>query len=264
MINFDIDVKDNLIHSITNPISINLCANGVLAVGAKPIMAEHPKEVGQVTKNAKALAVNIGNITDARMESIMIASKVARDNNIPCVIDVVGVSCIDFRKEYAIKYINEIKPTVIKGNVSEILALLGKESTSGIDAKTIVDENNLEEIAVDIEKFSKLSGAIVVATSKVDIITNGQDTYYIDNGSSMMPYVTGTGCLLNCLIGTYLSGTKDYLNACVVATAKLNICGELSETEKGTGDFQVTLINNLSTISNTALKEKIKLKWRKL
>ena len=34
--------KRPLIHCITNPISINQCANVILAAGARPIMAEHP------------------------------------------------------------------------------------------------------------------------------------------------------------------------------------------------------------------------------
>ena len=79
-----------LIHCITNPISINDCANVVLALGAKPIMAEHPKEVHEITALAKALAVNLGNITDARAESIFISGGVAKNAQIPCVIDVVG------------------------------------------------------------------------------------------------------------------------------------------------------------------------------
>ena len=64
-----------LIHCITNPISINDCANFVLASGAKPIMAEHPLEVEEITSRANALAVNIGNITDARLKSIRLAAK---------------------------------------------------------------------------------------------------------------------------------------------------------------------------------------------
>lgn len=90
-----------LIHCITNPISINDCANVVLALGAKPIMAEHPKEVHEITALAKALAVNLGNITDARAESIFISGGVAKNAQIPCVIDVVGAACSALRMELA-------------------------------------------------------------------------------------------------------------------------------------------------------------------
>ena len=112
-----------LIHCITNPISINDCANVVLALGAKPIMAEHPKEVHEITALAKALAVNLGNITDARAESIFISGGVAKNAQIPCVIDVVGVACSALRMELAQRFIRECAPCVIKGNLSEIKAL---------------------------------------------------------------------------------------------------------------------------------------------
>ena len=59
-----------LIHCITNPISIHDCANIILAAGARPIMAEHPAEVAEITAVASALMLNLGNITDARIESI--------------------------------------------------------------------------------------------------------------------------------------------------------------------------------------------------
>ena len=49
-----IKLQKPLIHCITNPISINQCANAVLALGAKPIMAEHPCEVSEITKTADA------------------------------------------------------------------------------------------------------------------------------------------------------------------------------------------------------------------
>ena len=49
--------KKPLIHCITNPISINQCANTILSVGAKPIMAEHPKEIKEITKNCDVLVL---------------------------------------------------------------------------------------------------------------------------------------------------------------------------------------------------------------
>ena len=87
-----------LIHCITNHISINDCANAVLAVGAKPIMAEHPAEVSEITASSKALAINLGNINDTRMKSILLSGKTAFENNIPAIIDIVGVACSSLRR----------------------------------------------------------------------------------------------------------------------------------------------------------------------
>ena len=88
-----------LIHCITNPISINQCANAILAVGGRPIMAEHPMEVAEITRTAKALMLNLGNITDARMESIRISAKTATENGIPILLDAVGVTCSQLRRD---------------------------------------------------------------------------------------------------------------------------------------------------------------------
>ena len=94
-----------LIHCITNPISINDCANLILAAGGRPIMAEHPGEVAEITATAAALAVNLGNITDVRMESMVLAGQAAREAGVPMVLDCVGVGCSSLRRRYAQDYL---------------------------------------------------------------------------------------------------------------------------------------------------------------
>ena len=60
----------------------NDCANAVLAIGGRPIMAEHPAEVADIASSAAALTVSLGNITDARAESMFLAGKaIKRMNN---------------------------------------------------------------------------------------------------------------------------------------------------------------------------------------
>ena len=114
-----IDIKEKvkidkpLIHCITNHITINDCANIVLSAYGKPIMAEHYEEVSDITSSASALAINIGNITDNRMKSIMISGKTANEKNIPSIIDIVGVSCSKLRLNFAINFIEKCKPSVI-------------------------------------------------------------------------------------------------------------------------------------------------------
>ena len=97
----------NLIHSITNPISINLCANGILALGCQPIMAEHPEEVEYITGISAASLLNLGNITDARMKSVQISAKAAISGNKPFVLDAVGVGCSELRRRLTLKLLAE-------------------------------------------------------------------------------------------------------------------------------------------------------------
>lgn len=233
--------KNPLVHCITNPISINQCANAVLAVGARPIMAEHPKEVGEITATAKALVLNLGNITDVRMESMMISSEVAAENGIPFVIDLVGIACSKLRRDFVHKLL-ENKPALIKGNYSEIMALYDTAyKSSGVDAD-FSDVNYIKDIAV---KLAQMYSCIVLASGKTDIVTDGEKTVYIKNGTPQLACVTGTGCMLGVLCGCYLSVCNNIYGA-VTACSVLGICGENAETDKGNGTFMVNLMDELS------------------
>lgn len=259
-----------LIHCITNPISINDCANAVLAVGAKPIMAEHPKEVAKITSMASVLAVNLGNITDARINSIMISGKTSLENNIPSVIDAVGVTCSDIRLELAKEYINVCRPAVIKGNISEIKVLNGLSSdAAGIDVSdkdTFSSDNEVKMKYTGelVKELAKKTNSVVVATGVVDTISDGSEVYYIKNGCEMMSSITGTGCMLNVLIASYISAGKytdtKILDNAICATALLGIAGERArdytlKNNAGLGTFHVRLLDEISLINAKTLCE---------
>ena len=249
-----------LIHCITNPIAINDCANAVLAVGAKPIMAEHPEEVEEITMTANALAVNLGNITDARMESMMRSGKVALAQGIPTIIDVVGVSCSKLRLNYARTYIKEMKPNVIKGNLSEIKALMGVPTTAiGVDVSTddAVNDNNLDQILELLSAYSKQTDAVILASGKRDLIVYKDMDFGIDNGVAQLGQITGTGCMLNVLVASFLSCNPP-LESAIYATALMGIAGELAETSTGTGTFRIKLMDNFSTLTRQQVLDKIK------
>jgi len=257
-IRHQIKAEKPLIHCITNHISINDCANVVLAVGAKPIMAEHPAEVSEITASSKALAVNLGNITDIRMKSIMISGKTAFEKNIPSIIDIVGVACSKLRLDFTKNFILECHPNVIKGNMSEVKALCGVESDAkGIDVgeRDAVTDDTIANNIVMLKSLSAKTGSVVVATGVVDIITDGTDTYLIKNGCEMLSMITGTGCMLNVLTATFISN-KNIIGGTVLATALMGICGELSYNVKGTGKFKATLLDSIFSISDYKLKEK--------
>lgn len=256
-----VKLKKPLIHYITNPISINDCANMILAVGAKPIMAEHPLEVSEITAVSKSLGVNLGNITDTRMKSMLISGKTAYENKISQVIDLVGVGCSKLRLDYARKFISECHPNVIKGNMSEIKAIYGiKSSAKGIDvgACDIITEQNFHKNIEIIKTLSMGTGAVVAATGVVDIISNGTYTYVIKNGCEMLSMITGTGCMLTGLIASYIS-SGSILEGTVLAIALMGICGELSQHVKGTGSFRTELIDNMFNISDDMITKKIRM-----
>ena len=50
--------KHPLVHNITNYVAATDCANITLTIGASPIMADEPKEVGEVTQISDGLVLN--------------------------------------------------------------------------------------------------------------------------------------------------------------------------------------------------------------
>ena len=243
-----------LIHCITNPISINQCANGILAIGARPMMAEHPKEVSEITRTAQALMLNLGNITDARMESMLCSAKTATEQNIPLLLDAVGIACSTLRREYVKDLLNTAIPTVIKGNYSEIQALYQDSyHCTGVDADSGLDVHTIDHAAISL---ARSLGTVILASGKVDIVTDGNHLYHIHNGTPLLSQITGTGCLQGALCASYLSA-KPGIEAVITGSSVLGICGELARTDRGTGTFLWHLMDNLSTLADTEIEENL-------
>lgn len=245
-----------LIHCITNPISINDCANAVLALGAKPIMAEHPLETAEITAMSDALCVNLGNITDVRLEGITAAAQSANKNDVPIIIDAVGVTCSRLRKDYCLSFIDSYKPKIIKGNAAEIKALAGESfAAKGIDS----NETDIKSTAECACRLSQKTGAVVVSSGKEDIVTNGEKTAIISNGCEMMSLLTGTGCMLGVVIGTFMSSGQIFDSA-VLGCGFFGICGELASSAHGTGTFRTMLMDNIFSLDNSTIYERIRVK----
>ena len=251
-------VKANspLIHCITNPISINQCANAILAVGARPMMAEHPDQVAEPTQTAQALLCNLGNITDARMQSIQIASATAAIKNIPVVLDLVGIACSALRRSFAQTLLEKHIPKIIKGNASEIHALYDTNyKSAGVDADTTLDFKKTANIAA---RLAKKYGTVLLVSGKVDIITDGKTVACVYNGTPQLATVTGTGCMLGALCACYLS-SADAFSAAKTACIVLNISGQLAETSFGSGSFMLKLMDKISALTDEDIDKHIKL-----
>lgn len=245
-----------LIHCITNPISIQQCANAIIAVKGRPIMAEHPKEVREITQMADALMLNLGNLTDVRMESMRISSQAAKEKRIPILLDAVGIACSTLRRDYAYDLIRTAMPTIIKGNYSEINALYcAAYRFSGVDADAALDVQTLDKVAVCL---ARRYHTVILASGKVDIVTDGSRVIHVKNGTQQLSEITGTGCVLGALAAAYLSVASD-VDAAVTACIVLGICGQLSETERGSGTFLQNLMDELSTVHDTDIEKYLKM-----
>lgn len=245
-----------LVHCITNPISINQCANALLALGARPIMAEHPREVKGITGSAASLLLNLGNITDARIKSVIISAKAAAKEKIPFVLDLVGVSCSSLRRKLAGRILRCSHPAVIKGNFSEILAMYDfSYFSSGVDADRRLDVSDIAKISAQLANKYRCT---VLASGKADIVTDGKCTVLIKNGCVQLSQITGTGCMLGAICAAFLPFSAPF-EAAVTSCAVLGICGENSRTENGAGSFLSNLLDNLSSMNGMEFEKHIRM-----
>lgn len=252
-----------LIHCITNPISINDCANILLAIGARPIMAEHPEEVAEITAIAKGLALNLGNITDARMASMKISAGTAKDKGIPFVLDLVGLSCSRLRQKYAKELLQIAVPDIIKGNISELRTLLGLPTTPGMGVeagqKEMVTQENALEYARIFQKQAREYHTVLLATGPIDLVVSSEEAYIIANGSNALASITGTGCMNNVLAGACLAGVHGISSqatnntlAAILSCLLLGIAGENIQDiylNQGPGSFHYSLMDSISKLT---------------
>lgn len=255
--------KAPLIHCITNPISIHDCANVILAAGARPIMAEHPEEVREITASADALGLNLGNLTDARRTSILLSGEEAARRNIPTILDLVGIGCSSLRRSLVKEFLEmretcmaesrNTAPLILKGNLSEILVLSGMEqgtrlSVSGVDARPqdVVNDQTRDGIAKELQRLAVRHRAVLMATGATDVISDGETTYLIENGSKRMASVTGTGCMVTALTAAWISEGM-LLPGALLGAVMFGVCGELAAGDwRGSGTYQVRLMDELS------------------
>ena len=219
-----------LIHSITNYVTVNDCANILLACGASPIMADDIDEVEEITSICNGLCINIGTLNNRTIRSMFAAGKRANELDHPVILDPVGAGASALRTDTSLQLLDEVKFSVIRGNISEIRTLaLGSGTTKGVDADVAdkVTDENLDDVASFAKAFSKKTGAVVVITGAIDIVADDSRAYCIRNGHAMMSSITGTGCQLSAMTAAFVSAnTAHPLEAAAAAVTAMGYAGE--------------------------------------
>lgn len=258
--------KNALTHCITNSVTINDCANAVLAIGGSPFMAEDAEELEEVVAIADVLVINIGKLSKNQIEAMKISCEAADKTNTPIVLDPVGVGVTQLRNKTTLDLIENYNITAIRGNISEIKAiakLVGvlDESNAGkgvdVNADDIISEENLKENGDLICSLASKLNTVILASGPIDILTDGETTIAIDNGDDMMPLITGSGCMLSSIVGSCIGGSTP-LEGCLVAILAMNIAGEkarakVDERDEGTGSFRAYLIDYLYKTNSESL-----------
>lgn len=258
----NIQQKSPLIHHITNYVTVNDCANITLAIGASPIMTANIDELDDILSIASSLVINIG--TMDKIDSFIKAAIIANKNNIPIILDPVGIGASKLRNEIVSKMLNSSKFAAIKGNVSEILSIAGiSNKTKGVDASDEDIDLRYEHIADISQNLAKKYDTIIIATGKDDIIADKDNIYKISNGVEYMSKITGTGCMSASLIASFIGANSNHLEASAIAISTIGIAGEIAyEKTKnlGSGSFRVSLIDNISTMNEEIFEKYSKIK----
>ena len=223
-----------LIHNITNYVTVNDCANIVIACGASPIMADDKEEVADITSICAGLNINIGTLNSRTIASMLIAGKRANELNHPVVLDPVGAGASKLRTETAMQLLEEVKFTVIRGNISEIKTLAsGSGTTKGVDADVAdkVTEGNFDDVITFAKAFAEKTGAVIAITGAIDIVADSNKAYCIRNGHPMMSSITGTGCQLSAMTAAFVTANPDHpLEAAAAAVSAMGYAGEIAHS----------------------------------
>lgn len=250
--------KNPLTHCITNSVTINDCANAVLAIGGSPFMAEDADELEEVVTIADALVINIGKLSTEQINSMNVSAKVANKTNTPIILDPVGVGVTELRNKTTLDLLNNYEMAAIRGNISEIKAiakLVGvideNNTAKGVDVNIddIITEENLKANGEIISELANRLDTTILASGPIDILSDGKTTIAIDNGDDMMPLITGSGCMLSSIVGSCVGGSAP-LEGSLVAILAMNLAGEkarakVDEKDEGTGSFRAYLIDYL-------------------
>ena len=251
----DIRAKSPLIHNITNYVVMNNTANALLAIGASPVMIHAEEEVEDMAAMASALVINIGTISAPWVRGMFKAFARAVSMGVPVVIDPVGAGATPYRTGTVRDLIRAGRPTIIRGNASEILALTDDRlKTKGVDSTAASDE-----ALHAAQSIADASQCAVCVSGAVDYIVEGKRLVKVANGHPMMPKVTGLGCTASALCGAFAAVDQDPLTAAAKAMAVMGIAGEIAaEQSSGPGSLQMHFIDALYRLAKEDIERRLK------
>lgn len=246
-----------LVQNITNYVVMNTTANALLAIGASPIMSHAHREIDEMANICQALVINIGTLEEYWIESMLLSSFRFHQLNKPWILDPVAAGATTLRNITLEKLLHN-KPTVIRGNASEIMALANVSTSISKGVDSTESSSNALDAA---QKLTNQTNAIVCISGETDYIVYKNKIAEIRNGHPMMTKVTGLGCTASALIGAFIAISDDYFTASVAAVALLSIAGELAQQlSNGPGTLQLHLLDILSTLDEDTFTTVLKIK----
>lgn len=249
-----------LVHNITNYVVMNNSANALLAIGASPVMAHWTQEMEEMVSIAGALVLNIGTLDENWLESMKVAGVAASRRGIPIVLDPVGAGATSQRTAAVVELIELCRPTIIRGNGSEIMTVASawskhlesseQEGTESAKSKGVDSSASSDDAIHAAIRLAQQTGAVVVISGATDYITDGSVVHTVDGGDEIMTAVTGMGCTSTALVGAFAAVIKEPLVAATAAMAVMSLAGERAAAlSRGNGSMQVNFLDELYRLS---------------
>ena len=240
-----------LVHNITNYVVMNSTANALLALGASPIMAHAIEEVEEIVDISGALVLNIGTLSTPWIEAMFKAGLRAKAKGVPVVLDPVGAGASRLRTDTARELVRQVRPAILRGNASEILAL-GAEAggARGVEAQHTVAQ--ARQTAVALATTWRMTVAV---TGAEDYVTDGTREARIRNGHPLMARVTGTGCAATAVTGAFAAVEPDAFQAAVAALVVFGLAGEwAAQQTQRPGSYGIALLDGLDAVTPESVR----------
>lgn len=230
-----------LVHCLTNEVVQEITADVLLASGASPAMCVAEEEAAFFAGISSAVLVNIGTPYEQRIRSMKLAVQAAREKGIPWVLDPVAAGVIPWRDSIIAQFV-DMKPTVVRGNASEILSLAGMGSGGkGVDS---LDSSSSAVSAAAM--LAEKTGGVVAVTGEVDYIVDAERILAVPGGSKTATLVVGTGCSLSALAAAFCAVEEDRIKAAAAACMLAKKAQErAARTARGPGSFRVEYLDAL-------------------
>lgn len=250
-----------LVHCISNLVTIQDCANILLAAGGSPIMAQEPKEMAEITSRCQATVLNTGTPDDHKFAACRAAGIAANSAAHPVILDPVGVGASDYRLTQVEQLLQEVHFSLLRCNLSEAQALLRIASTEkGVDSDSAGDEDSRRSCAL---RLARQLGCTVYLSGQVDMITDGRRLALLHGGSDWMRAVTGAGCMLSVLLGGFAAVEPDIFTAAVTGGAFWKACAARSaRNAAGAGSFRIGLFDVASTLTPEEISRSVRVEWK--
>ena len=244
--------------SITNSVTINFVANAQLAVGGSAAMVYLPDEGVFLAQAGGASYINVGTLLPIYEKSLPLMAKTLYDNKKAWVLDPVAVGIGEMRTQL-LQTFKKYKPSIIRGNASEIIALAGLwELEGGTELSKVRGVDTTDEVRSAIPaaiSLARWTNGAVAVSGEIDLITNGSQVAFSTGGSYLMTRITGAGCALGGVMAVYSAVASPFV-AALAGTAVFNLAGKRAESKvEGPGSFQAVFLDELYKASGVEIAD---------